>query len=46
MAAFAVFFIVNSPSQAAHFVKVAGENIGQWLETGAHSMVRFLESLV
>jgi hypothetical protein len=46
LGAFAIFYIVNSPSEAAHFVKTAGENVGRWLETGAHSMAEFLEALV
>ena len=42
---FAFFFVLTKPAAAAHFVKEAGESIGQWLETAAHSLVRFFESL-
>jgi len=44
--AFAVFFVITKPAAAAHFVKEAGESLGQWLETAAHSLVRFFKSLV
>ena len=43
---FAVFFVVTKPAAAAHFVKEAGESIGQWLETGASSLVKFFKSLI
>ena len=44
--AFAVFFVITKPAAAAHFVKEAGESIGQWTETAFNSLVRFFKSLV
>ena len=44
--AFAVFFIVQSPSEAAEVVKVTGEKLGEWLGATAESLVTFVKDLV
>jgi hypothetical protein len=44
--AFAVFFVITKPAAAAHFVKEAGESLGQWMETAASSLIKFFKSLV
>jgi hypothetical protein len=44
--AFLIFFIVQSPNEAARVVKVTGETMGSWLSEIANSLSRFLSSLV
>jgi hypothetical protein len=44
--AFALFFIVQSPSEAARVVKVTGETLGDWLSAIADSLSKFIKSLV
>jgi hypothetical protein len=46
VAAFGLFFLVQSPAEAARLVKITGENAGDWLQTVAHSMAQFLKTLV
>jgi hypothetical protein len=41
--AFAVFFIVQSPVEAAQVVKVTGEKLGEWLGATAESLVTFVK---
>jgi hypothetical protein len=43
--AFGIFFIVQSPGEAASIVRATGENAGEWFTTAAHAFTRFLESL-
>ena len=44
--AFSLFFIVQSPSEAAEVVKVTGEKLGEWLGATAESLVTFVKDLV
>jgi cell shape-determining protein MreC len=44
--AFLIFFIVQSPNEAARVIKVTGETMGSWLSEIADSLTRFLSSLV
>ena len=44
--AFAIFFIVNSPNEAAKLVKETGRNAGDWFETAADSLSQFLKTLI
>lgn len=44
--AFGVFFLVESPNEAARLVKVTGEGAGEWLEQVAHSLTTFVKTLV
>jgi hypothetical protein len=46
VACFGIFFLVQSPAEAARLVKVTGENAGDWLQTAAHSMSQFLKTLI
>jgi amino acid permease len=43
---FLVFFLVQSPGEAARLVKVTGENAGEWFESAATAFTRFLSQLV
>jgi hypothetical protein len=43
--AFAVFFVVHSPEDAARLVKQTGESAGAWFSTAAHSLSKFIKSL-
>ena len=43
--AFGVFFLINSPRQAADLVQGLGENAGHWFGVAGKSLARFLESL-
>jgi hypothetical protein len=43
--AFAVFFLVHSPRQAAELVQSLGENAGDWFSTAGRSIAKFLASL-
>lgn len=44
--AFGVFFLISSPAEAARLVKVTGENAGEWFQTVAASLTKFLKTLV
>ncbi|MGH3118976.1 MAG: hypothetical protein ACRDQ2_18055 [Gaiellales bacterium] len=44
--AFAVFFVITSPAEAARLVKVTGEGAGDWLEEAAKGLTKFLKTLV
>lgn len=44
--AFALFFVVQSPSEAAEVVKVTGEKLGEWLGATAESLVTFVKDLM
>lgn len=44
--AFAVFFVIQAPGEAARLVKATGENAGEWFSTAANSLARFLKSLI
>jgi hypothetical protein len=46
LGAFAVFFVVQSPSEAAEVVRVTGEKLGEWLGATAESLVTFVKDLV
>jgi cell shape-determining protein MreC len=46
LVAFLIFFIVQSPNEAARVIKVTGETMGSWLSEIADSLTRFLSSLV
>lgn len=43
--AFAVFFLVQSPRQAAELVESLGENAGEWFSVAGRSLAKFLASL-
>jgi large-conductance mechanosensitive channel len=43
--AFAVFFVIQSPGEAAAIVRATGENAGEWFTTAAEAFTRFLNSL-
>jgi len=44
--AFGLFFLVESPVEAARLVKVTGEGAGEWLAEVAESMSKFVKNLV
>lgn len=44
--AFALFFLVQSPAEAARLVKVTGESAGEWFESVAGSLSKFVKTLV
>jgi hypothetical protein len=44
--AFAVFFIVESPTEAAKLVRQTGETAGEWVATAADSFSQFLKTLI
>ena len=44
--AFGLFFLIQSPAEAARLVKVTGESAGEWFETAAHSLAKFVKTLV
>jgi large-conductance mechanosensitive channel len=44
--AFAIFFVVKSPNEAARIVRETGESAGEWLSTAADSFSKFIKSLV
>jgi hypothetical protein len=44
--AFGVFFVVQSPAEAARIVKSTGENAGEWFQTAAQAFTSFVSSLV
>lgn len=46
LVAFAVFFVVQSPAEAAKLVKVTGENASDWLGQAAESLSKFVKSLI
>jgi hypothetical protein len=43
--AFAVFFVIQSPAEAAAIVRATGENAGEWFTTAAEALTRFVKSL-
>ena len=43
---FAIFFLVQSPEEAARLVKQTGESVGDLMGTAASSLSRFVKSLV
>lgn len=46
LVAFAIFFVVSSPGEAAKLVKATGESAGEWFSTAADSLSRFLKQLI
>jgi large-conductance mechanosensitive channel len=44
--AFAIFFVIKSPNEAAKLVKESGQSAGEWLSTAADSFSTFLKSLI
>ena len=44
--AFGLFFLIQSPAEAARLVKVTGESAGEWFQTVAESMSKFVKTLV
>ena len=44
--AFGLFFLIQSPAEAARLVKVTGENAGEWAEEVAQSLSKFLKTLI
>lgn len=44
--AFAIFFVVKSPNEAARIVRETGESAGEWFSTAADSFSKFIKSLV
>ena len=44
--AFAVFFLISSPAEAARLVKVTGESAGDWFQTVAAALTKFVKTLV
>ena len=46
LTAFAVFFVIQSPNEAATLVKVSGENAGDWFGAAAKSLSTFVKSLI
>jgi hypothetical protein len=43
---FVLFFIISSPVQAAHVVRVTGETLGEWLGALFTSLSKFVTRLV
>ena len=43
--AFAIFFVISSPTEAGRLVKSTGESAGDWFAHAAHSLSKFLKSL-
>ena len=43
--AFGIYFLINSPKQAADLLESLGENAGEWFGVAGKSLARFLESL-
>ena len=41
-----VVFVVNQPNEAAHLVKVTGENAKEWFGAASDAFTKFLGSLV
>ena len=44
--AFAVFFVVEAPGEAARLVKATGESLGEWLSAAATAFSKFFRSLI
>ena len=44
--AFAVFFVIQAPAEAAKLVRVTGEHAGDWFATAADSLSKFVSSLI
>jgi len=45
LVAFGIFFLIQSPRQAADVVQGVGQNAGEWFTVAGQSLARFLESL-
>jgi hypothetical protein len=43
---FVLFFIITSPAQAAHVVRVTGETLGEWLGALFSSLSKFISRLI
>lgn len=43
--AFAVFFVISAPADAARLLKSTGESAGEWLSNAAQSLSTFLRTL-
>ena len=43
--AFGVFFLIQSPRQAAELVQSLGENAGDWFSVAGRSLAKFLSEL-
>jgi len=43
---FFIFFVVQSPGEAARVVRVTGETLGDWFSAIFDSFTRFLSNLV
>lgn len=46
LVAFGLFFLIQSPAEAARLVKVTGESAGDWFATVAESLSKFVKTLV
>lgn len=46
LVAFGVFFLISSPAEAARLVKLTGESAGDWFQTVAAALTKFLKTLV
>ena len=44
--ALVVVFVVNQPDEAAHLVKVTGENAKEWFGVASDAFTKFLGNLV
>jgi hypothetical protein len=44
--AFFIVFVVNQPDDAAHLVKVTGENAKEWFSTASDAFTKFLGNLI
>lgn len=43
--AFAVFFVISSPTEAGRLVKSTGQSAGDWFAHAAHALSKFLRTL-
>jgi hypothetical protein len=43
--AFAIFFVISSPTEAGRLVKSTGESAGDWFGHAATSLAKFLKTL-
>ncbi len=46
LVAFALFFVIEAPGEAASIVKVTADGAGDLFTTAAHSLSKFVKSLV
>lgn len=44
--AFGLFFLIQSPAEAARLVRATGESAGDWFQTVAASLTKFVKTLV